>query len=83
MWLRYNLFMNDRKTILPLRLRDESVEMLMTFAEIEKRSPESLVEEALEIYFKEAHRRLAEKNLIDENAQTNLSYEEFWDGVDI
>ncbi len=75
--------MDDRKIVLPLSLSGDTVEELMTFAEIKKRPVDSLVEEALQNYFEKAYRELAEKNLMDENAQTNLSYEEFWDGVDL
>ena len=28
-------------------------------------------------------KKLLEKNLADENAMTNLSYDEFWDDVDV
>ncbi|WP_236579184.1 hypothetical protein [Hydrogenimonas urashimensis] len=75
--------MKQMKTILPLRLKKVTAEELLAFAEIEKRPPEALVEEALEHYFHEKRKKMLEKSMVDENAQTNLSYEEFWDGVDI
>ena len=75
--------MNEERTIKPLRLRPETVENLHLFSEILKKPPERIVEEALEAYFDAVQKELMEKNLMDENAQTNLSYDEFWDGVDI
>ena len=42
-----------------------------------------MLEEALEQYFNAEQKRLMEKNINDENAMTNLDYDEFWDGVDI
>jgi len=52
-------------------------------AEILKMPPEQVAEEALEAFFAEVQKQLAEKSMTDDNAQTNLSYEEFWDGVDV
>jgi predicted DNA-binding protein len=66
-----------------LRLRAETIENLHIFSEILKKSPEEIIEEALDAYFDQVQKELMEKNLMDENAQTNLSYDEFWDGVDI
>jgi len=66
-----------------LRLRAEIIENLHIFSEILKKSPEQIIEEALDAYFDQVQKELMEKNLMDENAQTNLSYDEFWDGVDI
>lgn len=42
-----------------------------------------LLEEALEAYFDNAQKRLMENNIHDENAMTNLDYDEFWDDVDL
>ena len=42
-----------------------------------------IVEQALEEYFATVQKQLLEKNLADENAMTNLDFDEFWDGVDI
>jgi len=66
-----------------LHLRAETIENLQIFSEIVKKSPEQIIEEALYAYFDQVQKELMEKNLMDENAQTNLSYDEFWDGVDI
>jgi len=42
-----------------------------------------MMNEALEDYFQQAQKNLLEKNLNDQNALTNLDFEEFWDDVDI
>jgi len=66
-----------------LCLRAETIENLQIFSEILKKPSEQIIEEALDAYFDQVQKELMEKNLMDENAQTNLSYDEFWDGVDI
>jgi len=42
-----------------------------------------ILEEALEEYFAAAQDRLLKDSIEKENAQTNLSFNEFWDGVDL
>jgi len=80
--VRYNLGMEEQQHQ-TLRLRAETIGNLHIFSEILKKSPERIIEEALDAYFDQVQKELMEKNLMDENAQTNLSYDEFWDGVDI
>ncbi len=75
--------MNDSLKPKPLRLRSDTAENLHIFSEILGKPPEQIVEEALESYFDRVQKNLMEKNMMDENAQTNLSYDEFWEGVDI
>ena len=70
------------KTI-DISLRQDTVESLLTFSEILKRDINTILEEALEQYFKTEQKKLLDKNREDENAMTNLDYNEFWDGVDI
>jgi len=74
----------EPKTILkPIRFDPETLEALLEFAEIEKRPVDAIVREALEAWFDARHKAMLEKNLQDENAQTNLSYDEFWEGVEL
>ena len=75
--------MEAKTVIKPIRFPEETLEELLQFAEMEKRPPDAIVLEALEAWFDARHKALLEKNLTDENAQTNLSYDEFWDGVDL
>ena len=69
--------------IVTFKLKSYTAENLEIFSEILKKSPDTIIEEALERYFEEAHTELARKSMVDENAQTNLSYDEFWDGVEL
>ena len=66
-----------------LRLDPKTYEDLLAYAQILKVPPEALAEQALAAFFAEMSRQMGEKNPLDDNAQTNLSYDEFWDGVDL
>ena len=64
-------------------LRQTTVENIQAFSQILKKDPNRMLEEALEQYFQSEQQKLIEKNQDDENAMTNLDYDEFWDGIDI
>ncbi|MDA7817921.1 hypothetical protein N9A28_06990 [Sulfurimonas sp.] len=64
-------------------LNSENLENLKNFSEILKKDMSTIMNEALEEYFINQQKKLLEKNLEDENAMTNLDYDEFWDGVDL
>jgi predicted transcriptional regulator len=64
-------------------LKHSTVENINAFAQILKKDPNTMLEEALEQYFQSEQQKLIEKNQDDENAMTNLDYDEFWDGVDL
>ena len=64
-------------------LKPDTIENLQTFSELLKKDVSWVLEQALEEYFAKIQKELLEKNLADENALTNLDYNEFWDGVDI
>jgi len=66
-----------------LSLKQSTVESLLAFSEILKKDVNTILEEALEQYFEAEQQKLMEKNREDENAMTNLDYNEFWDGVEI
>ncbi len=66
-----------------IALRQSTVESLLAFSEILKKDVNTILEEALEQYFETEQQKLMEKNREDENAMTNLDYNEFWDGVDV
>jgi predicted DNA-binding protein len=72
--------MEDR---IEFTLKPETIENLEAFSKILDRSFSTIVEEALEHYFVVEQQKLAEKGLADENALTNLDYDEFWEGVDL
>lgn len=60
-----------------------NMQNLQTFSELLKKDPSTIINEALEEYFEKEQKKLLEKNLEDENAMTNLDFNEFWDDVDI
>lgn len=65
-----------------LSLTQSTVENLETFSHILKKDINMMLEEALEQYFKSEQERLIAKNQGDENAMTNLDFDEFWDDLD-
>jgi len=66
-----------------ISINPDNYENLSNFKEILKKDESAMINEALERYFEEEQKKLLEKNLEDENAMTNLDYNEFWDGVEL
>jgi tRNA A37 N6-isopentenylltransferase MiaA len=66
-----------------LELKAEKLESLELYAELLKKDINTMLDEALELYFQVEQEKLLEKNQNDENAMTNLDFDEFWDGVEI
>lgn len=60
-------------------LTKENIENIEVFKELLHKDENTIINEALKLYFAEEHEKLQDIN----NSQTNLSYEEFWDDVDI
>jgi len=77
----YNQIMME-KTI-DFELKADVVEELQLFSQLLKKDINTILNEALEQYFDSEQKKLLEKNLDNENAMTNLDFDEFWDGVDI
>ena len=68
---------------LKFELKAKMVEELEAFSQILKKDHNTILNEALELYFNNAQEHLMRKNQEDENAQTNLDFDEFWDDVDL
>ena len=66
-----------------ISINQDNYENLENFKQILKKDESTIINEALELYFEEEQKKLLEKNLEDENAMTNLSYDEFWGDVEI
>ena len=66
-----------------INLTDENIQNLELFADIVQKDHESMINEALEEYFISKQKKILEKSIEDENALTNLSYDEFWDDIEI
>ena len=64
-------------------LSRDNLENLENFSGILKKDTSTIINEALEDYFINAQKKLLEKNLENENAMTNLDFNEFWDDVEI
>lgn len=68
---------------LEIVLNQSTVENLHLFSEMLNKDVNTILNEALEAYFEAEQQKLMEKSIHDENAMTNLDYDEFWDGVDV
>ena len=66
-----------------IEFKQSTVENLQLFSQMLNKDINTMLEEALEQYFDSEQNRLMEKNINDENAMTNLDFDEFWDDVDI
>ena len=66
-----------------IQLSEANYQNLEDFEKILQKTPSQMINEALDLYFEQQHKLLLEKNLENENAMTNLDYDEFWDGVDL
>ncbi|MEA3383682.1 MAG: hypothetical protein U9Q20_03275 [Campylobacterota bacterium] len=73
--------MNNKDLKIELTL--DNVENLELFSTILNKDINSILNESLELYFQDTQQKLMDKNLQDENALTNLDFNEFWDDVDI
>ncbi len=62
-----------------LELKIDKIESLELYSKLLNKDINSMLDEALEQYFKSEDEKLLAK---EQNA-TNLSYDEFWNGVDI
>ncbi len=66
-----------------IHINKENYENLDNFKKILKKDESTIINEALEVYFTAQQKILLEKNLDNENAMTNLDFDEFWDDVEI
>lgn len=65
-----------------LSINEDNYLKLEAFEELLNKEKSQIINEALERYFKEEEKKLVEEDIKKEQAQTNLDYDEFWDGVD-
>jgi len=66
-----------------IKIDDYNMQNLEAFSELKKKDISTLINEALEQYFENEQKKLLEKNIEDENAMTNLDFNEFWDDVEL
>ena len=66
-----------------IQFEQSIVEDLVAFSKILHKDINVMVKEAIEDYLANQQQKLMEQSLYDDNAMTNLDYDEFWDGMDI
>ncbi|MDF1883028.1 hypothetical protein JHD49_03665 [Sulfurimonas sp. SAG-AH-194-C21] len=66
-----------------IHINQDNYENLQNFKKILKKDESTIINDALEVYFTAQNKILLEKNLDNENAMTNLDFDEFWDDVEI
>lgn len=66
-----------------IEFKQSTVENLRAFSEILDKDINTMLEEALEQYFVSEQQKLMEKNQQDDNAMTNLDFDEFWSDMDL
>jgi len=62
-----------------IELTDENLQNLEAFKSLLNKDETTMINEALELYFRDEAEKLQNIN----NSQTNLSYDEFWDDLEI
>jgi hypothetical protein len=60
-----------------------TIDDLVAFSKILNKDINTMLQEAIEDYLATQQQKLMEQSLYDDNAMTNLDYDEFWDGIDI
>jgi len=64
-------------------LTQKNIDNLETYGAILKKDTSTMFNEALQMYFEKTDELLAAQTLDGDGANTNLDYDEFWDGVDV
>lgn len=65
-----------------MQLDAKMIEKIEVLAELLKKSPEKVLDEALDLYLKVEREKQLEVELDEHKKETNLSYDEFWDDLD-
>jgi len=65
-----------------MQLNAKMIEKIEVLAELLERSPEKVLDEALDLYLKVEREKQLEVELDEHRKETNLSYDEFWDDLD-
>jgi tRNA A37 N6-isopentenylltransferase MiaA len=73
----------DMTNQIKLELSTSRFEDLEAFSKILNKDINTILDEALDLYFVNEQKKLLEKNIADDNAMTNLDYDEFWSDVEL
>ncbi|MBT5935779.1 hypothetical protein [Sulfurimonas sp.] len=66
-----------------ITINQNNYERLAEFKEILNKDESTMINAALELYFIKVQEELSQKGTNDENAMTNLDFNEFWDDIEI
>jgi len=66
-----------------MQLDETMIKKIEALVLLTQKSPEAVVHEALDGYLEAQQKKLMEEELERKRKETTLSYDEFWDGVDI
>lgn len=66
-----------------ITFKQSTIESLHAFSDILDKDINTILQEALELYFETEQHKLMEKNREDDNAMTNLDFDEFWGDMDL
>ena len=65
-----------------ITINEENYLKLEAFKELLEKDESTIINEALQRFFEAEQKRLVDEEIEKQKAQTNLSYDEFWDGID-
>jgi len=71
--------MSDFQFTLDTKMMDS----LLEYSQLLHRTPSCIIKDALEEHFLKLEQEILEKSMENENALTTLSYDEFWEGVEV
>lgn len=66
-----------------MQLDEKTIEKIEVLTELLKKSPDRVIDEALDLYLKVEREKQLEIELEEHKKETNLSYDEFWDDLDL
>jgi len=65
-----------------MQLNAKIIEKIEVLAELLKKSPDHVMDEALDLYLKVEREKELEEDFEEHKKETNLSYDEFWGDMD-
>ena len=66
-----------------MQLNETTVKKIEALALMMQKSPETVLNEALDSYLENQQKKLVEEELERERKETTFTNDEFWDGLDI
>jgi len=65
-----------------MQLNEKIIEKIELLSGLLKKSPDHIMDEALELYLKVEREKELEEDFEEHKKETNLSYDEFWEDLD-